>query len=399
MALLAILFCVLAFCAMACTRPDVPHSAATAMVRVEWDDVPELVDDKSLDSLVRSLENSRRYYRKVSGSRSFTFGPDSYTADWLDTSMAVFIKLAEKCESPEEFVTRLRRSFVVYRSVGRDNEGGMLFTGYYEPVLKGSRERTGKYRFPLYRLPDDIYTVDLGRFSEQWEGKKLLARVEGRAVLPYHDRRAIDREEALAGRNLEIVWLEDPVSAFFLHIQGSGRVVFPDGTWIHAHYAGVNGRPYRSVGRLLIDEGKVTREKMSMQAIRRYLEDNPEDMARVMDYNESYVFFEEEDEGPLGCLDVPLTPGRSVATDRRLFPEGAIVYIRSRKPVVDAEGQIMEWTGFGRFAANQDTGGAIRGPGRLDLFWGRGDYAEIAAGHMKHPGELYFFVLDPEAAH
>jgi membrane-bound lytic murein transglycosylase A len=165
---------------------------------------------------------------------------------------------------------------------------------------------------------------------------------------------------------------------------------------LNVHYHGSNGRPYRSIGRLLIEEQKIPKEEMSMQKIRSYLQAHPQEMAAVLNHNPSYVFFKLESEGPLGYLNVLLTPGRSVALDRRLFPPAALAYIQTKKPVVNGAGQIDSWADCGRFVLNQDTGGAIRGPGRADLFWGNGPYAEIAAGHLAHIGKLYFLILKPD---
>jgi membrane-bound lytic murein transglycosylase A len=183
---------------------------------------------------------------------------------------------------------------------------------------------------------------------------------------------------------------------FFLQIQGSGKIFLDTGEVINVHYHGSNGRPYRSIGKLLIEEQKIPREEMSMQKIRSYLHAHPEEMASVFNYNPSYVFFKIEPEGPLGSINVLLTPGRSVALDRRIFPHAALAFIQTQKPVLNSAGHIDRWVECRRFVLNQDTGGAIRGPGRADLFWGNGPYAEIAAGHLAHLGELYFLILKPE---
>jgi membrane-bound lytic murein transglycosylase A len=158
-----------------------------------------------------------------------------------------------------------------------------------------------------------------------------------------------------------------------------------------------NGRPYRSIGQLLIEEGKIRREEMSMQRIRAYLNENPDEIRRVLSHNPSYIFFKVTPDGPLGSLNVKLTPGRSIALDRALFPPAALSFVETRKPMIDGQGRIAAWLECRRFTLNQDTGGAIKGPGRADLFWGSGHEAEIAAGHLKHPGTLYFLVRQPDA--
>ena len=216
-------------------------------------------------------------------------------------------------------------------------------------------------------------------------------------MVPYYERSEIESTGALDGNADVLAWVKDNVDVFFLQIQGSGKVYLDNGEVLNVHYQTTNGRPYRSIGKLLINEEKITKEEMSMQKIREYLHNHPDEIDAVLNYNPSYVFFKTEPDGPLGNINVKLTPGRSIALDRRIFPPAALVFIGTEKPVVDSTGQIHNWKPFTRFALNQDTGGAIRGPGRADLFWGNGPYAEIAAGHLKHTGKLYFLVLKPDA--
>ena len=282
-------------------------------------------------------------------------------------------------------------------SAGRDRRGQVLFTGYYEPLLQGSLHPNAEYTVPLFALPDDLIEIDLAPFSPKYKGEKIIGRFTDKTVVPYYDRSAIDSDDVLEGQAVKLAWLKDPVDLFFLQIQGSGKIFLNNGETINVHYHTTNGRPYRSIGKLLIDEGKIPREEMSMQSIRAYLLKHPQEIARVLNYNPSYVFFKIEKEGPLGCLNFRLTPGRSIALDRRIFPLPALAFIKTQKPLIDADGQICDWIDFGRFVLSQDTGGAIRGPGRADLFWGNGPYAEIAAGYMQHAGRLYFLVLKPKA--
>ena len=200
----------------------------------------------------------------------------------------------------------------------------------------------------------------------------------------------------LTGKAKPLAWLKDNVDLFFLQIQGSGKVYLNTGQLLNVHYHTTNGHPYRSIGKLLINEGKIPRSQMSMQAIRAYLQKHPHEVQRILNYNPSYVFFKTEKEGPLGYIGVRITPARTIALDRRIFPPAALTFIETKQPLVDGDGNIYQWIDFTRFALNQDTGGAIRGPGRADLFWGNGPYAEIAAGHMQHHGKLYFLMLKPK---
>jgi membrane-bound lytic murein transglycosylase A len=290
----------------------------------------------------------------------------------------------------------IRSKYRIYRSLGKNESGEVLFTGYYEPILRGSPVRRGQYQYPVYGRPEDLITVDLGRFRDKYQGQRLVGRVTHGTLIPYYDRQQIDEKNALQGKAPILAWVDDPVALFFLHIQGSGKIYLDNGDFVNAYYHATNGHPYRSIGRLLIDKGAIRQEDMSMQAIRAYLKAHPDQMQRIFDYNPSYVFFITRENGPFGYLNVRLTAGRSLATDRRLFPPAALALVQTEKPVVDLEGKIERWIPFTRFVLNQDTGGAIRGAARADIFWGNGAYAEIAAGHLQHPGQFYFFILRPD---
>jgi membrane-bound lytic murein transglycosylase A len=270
-----------------------------------------------------------------------------------------------------------------------------LFTGYYEPLLHGSRKRHGRYSVPLYGRPPDLVTVDLGRFRGDLKGKRIAGKVEEGALVPYPDRKAID-EGALAGRKLEIVWVDDPIDAFFLQVQGSGRVALAEGREIRVGYAAQNGHPYSSVGRALIDAGALRPETVSLQTIRAWLEAHPDKIDQVLETNASYVFLEEvKGPGPMGAEGVPLTPGRSLAVDLKYLPLGVPVWISTRVPAAEAGKPDRK---LRRLLVAQDTGGAIRGPVRGDLFWGFGPQAESLAGRMKHRGKLWLLLpkgVDP----
>jgi membrane-bound lytic murein transglycosylase A len=226
--------------------------------------------------------------------------------------------------------------------------------------------------------------------------ERVVGRVQGEQFLPYFTRRQIDEDGSLRGRSLEIAWVADPVELFFLHIQGSGIIRLPDGTELNVGYAAQNGWPYRSIGRLLIDRGKMTREEVSMQRLRRYLNDHPDEQSEILAYNESYVFFRVNPVGPLGSLGVPVTAGRSIATDSRLFPKGALALIQTEIPILDGGGRLIGWRPVSRFVVNQDTGGAIRGLQRADIYFGTGSAAAGLGGYMNRPGKMFFLILKPD---
>ncbi|MBI5843358.1 MAG: MltA domain-containing protein [Deltaproteobacteria bacterium] len=381
-----------------CQEPEPPPvtPAVLPMLPAESEALPDFsADDLDMVSLKIAMDYSREYLNRFKPDRLFTFGPDTYTAADLLASLDVFEGIATSNLNPEEFNRAIREKFTIYRSTGSDGKGAMLFTGYYEPVMEGSLTPGGPYKYPIYRRPDDLVRLDLGIFSTKWKGDVIYGRVDGLGFVPYYDRKAIDGDGVLAGRGLEIAWVKDDIALFFFHIQGSGRVVLPDGREMRVQYDAENGRPFRSIGGLLIREGKLTRDKASMDGIRAYVDANPRDRDRVLFYNPSYIFYRVAERGPLGLTEVPMTPGRSIATDRRLFPMGALCFIRGQKlPLVDpATGRVTGYRPFSRFVANQDTGGAIRSPGRLDLFFGSGLVPEKGAGSMKSEGEMFFLVL------
>ena len=190
--------------------------------------------------------------------------------------------------------------------------------------------------------------------------------------------------------------MRDPVERFFLHIEGSGKIRLPDGQTLQVGYAASNGHPYRSIGRLLIDTGQLTPDAVSLQGLRRYLRTHPQERAQILDANPRYIFFRPVDQGPRGSLDLVLVPGRSIATDARLFPPAGLAFMQTQKPLLNPNGTIVGWQPMSRFVLNHDTGSAITGPGRVDLFWGSDATAEIAAGHMKHPGNLFFLLRRPD---
>ncbi len=269
-----------------------------------------------------------------------------------------------------------------------------LFTGYYEPTLHGSRIRQAPYLFPLYRRPKDIVQVDLGSFREDLRGRRIAGRLRGNRLEPYPDRNAIDGG-AVAGRGLELLWVDDPVDAFFLHIQGSGRVELAQGGFERVGYAGQNGHPYVAIGRELVARGAMELSEVSMQSLRSWLEAHPEEGREVMAANPSYVFFRHlEGSGPVGSQGVVLTPGRSLAVDRTFLPLGAPLWLDATMPTLatGAEGQELGDEPLRRLFIAQDTGGAIRGPVRGDIFWGPGEAAAQRAGRMKHPGRMWILL-------
>jgi len=352
-------------------------------------------DDMDRDSLTLVIRRNLEYLDRLNPGTVFHYGPHDFTVQQVRESQEAFLDLVLKGLAAGQLSREIRKKFRVYRATGRVGDASVLFTGYYEPTYEGSLARDETFRYPLYRPPEDLMRIDLSLFGEKFKGESIVARIEGKKVQPYYSRYQIEAEKALEGKNLEIAWLKDPLDVAFLHIQGSGRLRLPDGKELLVNYQASNGRPYRSIGRYMIEKGFVAREGMSMQGIRKYLTEHPEVLNEVLNSNPSYIFFRQVEKGPLGSLGILLTPGRSVALDSRIFPKGALGFISCQKPLVNDQGNIISWTQFSRFVLNQDSGGAIKGAGRADIFWGSGPSAELTAGHLQHAGELYILIKKP----
>ena len=266
---------------------------------------------------------------------------------------------------------------------GGEAEG--LFTGYYEASLRGAWEKDARYRIPVYGRPADLVMVDLGRFRDALRGRTIAGRVENGELKPYATRAEIEAG-ALEGKGLELLWVDDPVDLFFLHIQGSGRVEMKNGGTLLLSYDGKNGHDYRSIGSALIERGEISKDKASMSALRKWLTMHPKKMKEIFTVNPSFVFLRErKGGGPIGALGVPLTAGRSLAVDRAFLPLGAPFWLDTVDPL-DSSKPLR------RLVTAQDTGGAIKGAVRGDLFWGHGEEAEQNAGSMKVKGSYYLLL-------
>ena len=277
-----------------------------------------------------------------------------------------------------------------YQAVSADGSREGLITGYYEPLLKGSRSRSAAFPYAVYGVPDDLLVIDLGDLQPDLKALRLRGRLDGRKVVPYYSRSELSqREDQLAGKAL--YWVTDAVELFFLQVQGSGRIELEDGSRARVGYADQNGHPYRSIGRWLIDQGELRLEQTSMEGIRDWARSHPQRLTELLNANPSYVFFRElpkADGGPLGALGVPLTPERSIAVDPKIIPLGAPVYLGTTDPLSQRP--------LNRLMVAQDTGGAIRGAVRADFFWGFGAEAGARAGRMRQKGQMW--VLLPPAA-
>jgi membrane-bound lytic murein transglycosylase A len=357
---------------------------------------PQFRDDLDFDSLIQAAQQSMEYLNRLNPDAVFTYGPDQYSCGQVLESQKFLIELVEQYRgNPDELYRQIRKNFLVYKAAGYQGGRKVLFTGYFEPVYEGSLVADDIYRYPLYSEPDDLIKIDLSLFRDEFRGKSIVARIKDKEVLPYYARKEIDEDKVLDGRGLELAWLKDPVDVFYLQLQGSGRLRLPDGSTIAVGYQAANGRPFKSIARNLVEREFLKKEELSMQSVRRYLADHPESVREILDYDPSYVFFKQRENGPFGNINVTLTAGRSIALDAYLFPKGALGFIICEKPVINAKEEVSEWVPFSRFILNQDTGGAIKGAGRADIFWGTGYQAGLEAGQMKNKGKLYILIKKP----
>jgi len=274
--------------------------------------------------------------------------------------------------------------FTPYQVFNPDGTDTGLITGYYEPLLKGSRKRSKRFAYPIYGPPEDMLEVDMGDLYPQFRGQNVRGRLQGKRVVPYFNRAEIDAGLAPALKGRELFWVENPIELFFLQIQGSGRIELEDGTRVKIGYAEQNGHSYASIGRKLIDMGELKPEEASMQGIKNWADKHPERLLVLLGQNPSYVFFREQPDtlsAPLGALNVPLTEEYSIAVDQHTIPLGVPVFLATTRPNTSEP--------LNRLMFAQDTGGAIRGAVRADFFWGFGEIAAVRAGSMKQSGRMW----------
>lgn len=316
-------------------------------------------------------------------------------AAWVDVCAAA-PQATNNANSARQF---FESRFTPYRVVNADNSETGLVTGYYEPLLRGSRKKTAQYPYPIYTVPQDLLTVDMADMYPDLKFKRLRGRIvstqAGSKVVPYFDRAEIESERQPL-RGLEIVFVDDAVELFFLQIQGSGQVQLEDGSKVRVGYADQNGHAFRSLGGALIRRGEIKAERASMQGIKEWARRNPKKLPEFMNLNPSYIFFKElpnTESGPIGTLGVPLTAERSIAVDQRVVPLGVPVFLATTYPNTKQN--------LNRLMVAQDTGGAINGGVRADFYWGFGDAAGAQAGKMKQQGRMWVLLprgYDPASA-
>ena len=358
-----------------------PAAAASA-----WED-QRIGDDLRYEGLGAAIEQSLIYLWNRPENTSFPLLGTTVSRKHLIRSLLFFRNLIQSSPSPELLALELTTYFDVYPISGTcaDSRQHMLVTGYYQPVFAGSLTRKPPYVYPLYGIPDNL----VRRWNPEHQ-KLETGRLRQGRFLPYWTRAEIEKQGH--ARGFELVFLKDPFDAFLLHIQGSGLIRLRDGSLRAIHYALKNGRPYKSIGKYMIRTGRLRKNNKGISSIRQYLADHPEEQEEILHYNPSFIFFSwSAEQRAVGNLGRPLTAHRSIAVDQHCLPAAGLALLRSQKPKLDKEPGSC--TPFSRFVLAQDTGSAIRGPCRVDLFWGTGSEAGRAAGMMKQSGELSFLLL------
>ncbi len=358
--------------------PPKPVKAKLLLQPTSFDDLPGWNDDRVAAAVPALLKSCARRLAQPATAKVGPEGIGGTVAEWRAPCIAAAKVPPGDDRAARQYFTRWFRPWLATDNGAAEG----LFTGYYEPLLAGSRRKTGIYQTPLLRRPADLVIVQLGLFRPEWRGDRIAGRVVAGNLVPYPGRAEIERG-ALDLAKLALYWVADPVDAFFLEVQGSGKVGLPDGAMVSLGYDGQNGRPYVSIGKLLAERGQLTKDQVSLDSIKRWIRAHPAQGMALLDDNPSYVFFREiKGETPIGAEGAVLSPGRSLAVDRAYLPLGIPVWLDARNGSENLR----------RLVVAQDTGGAIRGPVRGDLYWGFGADAERGAGGMKARGR-YFLLL------
>jgi len=345
--------------------------------------LPDLTRPLETDraSLMEALEQSLTWFERQSSRDYFPVSGITHVRAWA--SVYALGELLEQAEDPVELAGEMRRQFDFYMSRGSDGRGRVLFTGYYAPAFEGSLTASDEYRYPLYRLPDDLVVDEA---TGETRGRRV-----GNRIVPYPTRAQLETSQMLTG--LELAWLRDRFQAYLVHVQGSAAILLPEGSVMNIGYAGSNGHEYVSVALELVADGKLREDELSLDEVRAYFDAHPDELEPYLHRNPRFVFFGEESgsDWPTGSLGVKVTPLRTIAADKGVLPPGGVVLITTR--AAGAAGSVGR---LERLMLGQDSGGAIRSPGRADIYFGIGPEAEAAAGRMHAEGRMYYLFLKPE---
>ena len=356
-------------------------------------DLKGFADDMDPVSLGRVIDNQLAVMFKQDPASPVRLGDFTLTRGRLVETLEAFQKLLQKNLPQEEFNKKVSEKFLLYR-VGKGKNKKVLFTGYYRPVITASPTPSARYRFPIYQMPDEDFQSVKRQGGIRLVGSNSGIKQIRKSTKNWRNltREEIDSKGALSHQGLEVAWLENELERYFLHIQGSGVLEFPDGTRQGVRYQGSNNYSYNSIGKKMIRDGVITTSQGSMQEIKKYFANNPQDTSKYLSQNKRYIFFSLSDKGAIGSGGGELVGGRSIATDKSIYPAGGLVFVKVRQPVLDANNKIKYWKPISRFVIDQDTGSAIRGKARADLYFGTGKKAGAKAGHYHEKGEVYYLI-------
>lgn len=343
----------------------------------QWPDLSPLLNMPDRVELEKAYKRSLAWYATPS-SKGF-FPINGITHEQAQASVRAMLSQLQPLN-----IEQLKQQFDLYQSIGWDRKGTVLFTGYYSPIFNASLTRTEQFQYPLYRRPNDL-------ISDSVSGKVMGRKLPDGSFVPYYTRQEITQNQLLSGS--ELVWLTDPFDVYLIHIQGSAKLQLTDGKVMYIGYAGTNGHPYNSVAKQLVAEGLLDENSVNLPTIENYFKQHPEDLAPRLAANPRYVFFQpyEPQSWPSGSMGFQVTPRVTIATDKSIFPRGAVTMVHV--PMTGYDGKLHEQL---RLMADQDTGGAIRAPGRSDIYYGVGQVARMQAGYQMAEGQLYYFFLKPQ---
>jgi membrane-bound lytic murein transglycosylase A len=379
--------------------PVKPAAEAVSIIPVPPSLAPSFTDIDDKQPLMKAAALNLQYFASMkTPGIAYSFGARKITAEALAASTSEFMRILSGAKDQNELDRRLRESFDIFQLAGRDSTGTVVFSSYYEPTMDASPVRTPEYPYPLYARPGDLVSVNLENFSDKFKGEKLSGRLRQNELVPYMAREEIDFEGGLEGRGLELAWLKNRIDVMDLHIEGSGRLRFPDGRRMKAGFAATNSLKFKGWLTALVELKYLPREGLSDEKGRQFLLEHPEKEREVLTQNKRYTFFKLDEltdptVGPNGTYGLPLVGWRSIAIDNALVPMGALAFMSVETPDVDESGVLLGRKLNTRFVFCQDTGGAIKGPGRVDFFAGNGPKAYTFAFKLWDPGVLYLLVL------
>ncbi|MBN2588761.1 MAG: MltA domain-containing protein [Sedimentisphaerales bacterium] len=361
------------------SRPLSPGKAALRKI-TNPAEIPDFsIACLDLTNLRGAIKNSLNYLSKPSSKEFFPIGLISHSK--VVDSLKEFDKLLASELPIRDLNKAISVKFDVYMSIGCDDYGTVLFTGYYTPIFDGSLTRTERFRYPLYKAPSDLVKDSKGEIRGR--------RSPNGNIAPYPARREIESSGMLRGN--ELIWLSDPFEVYIAHVQGSAKIKLPNGNLITVGYSANNGQEYKGIADSLVNDGKIPADQVSLAAMIDFFKKNPSQIDTYINKNPRFVFFRQDEGEPMGSLNEPVIAKRSIATDKSIFPRGALTFISTKLPKVE-NGVVVNRI-YSGFALDQDTGGAIRAPGRCDVYMGQGETAGKLAGQIRQEGRLYYLLL------